>query len=351
VGQVTGVLGSDNGLAWNSYSVGLPTNITATGFAQHGTDIFVGGYGCGVYRSSDNGQTWVAKNSNGTIYLTFALLVRHDTIFQGTLGNFYRSTNNGDNWNTATIGLPTNPYVYGLGNVGGVLLAGVEGTIYTSRNGGNSWQAATVPSGRFTHFFTLDANTAIAGSDQGGLFRTTDRGATWTVVPVGTNTSTPGVSGFAKAANGLLFAASGNGIFISNDNAASWHPANKGFLRNVDETTQVGATAVAVLRDSVYASNGGGLGIWVRPLSEFVITGTKARLETPSLTVYPNPATSIFQISGQLAYAGQTISLMDMAGKVLRSYPATQTSLGLEGIKPGLYVVQVGKQHSRLVVE
>jgi uncharacterized delta-60 repeat protein len=72
---------------------------------------------------------------------------------------------------------------------------------------------------------------------------------------------------------------------------------------------------------------------------------------TKTFTLTPNPATHSVQLMGVIPANGQTITLLDVSGKVLRSYPSTQTSLSLEGISPGLYVVQVGQQRSRLVVE
>jgi hypothetical protein len=88
--------------------------------------------------------------------------------------------------------------------------------------------------------------------------------------------------------------------------------------------------------------------------SLFVVNRTPTAISqslSQTFALYPNPATHSVQLTGLEVANTQTIQLFDMAGKVLRSYPSTQTTLGLEGIRPGLYIVQIGQQRSRLVVE
>jgi hypothetical protein len=47
----------------------------------------------------------------------------------------------------------------------------------------------------------------------------------------------------------------------------------------------------------------------------------------------------------------QTIILLDMSGKLVRSYSSTQTTLNLSGVAQGIYQVQIGHERARLVVE
>jgi sugar lactone lactonase YvrE len=93
------------------------------------------------------------------------------------------------------------------------------------------------------------------------------------------------------------------------------------------------------------------IGSMVRLLLDPTVSTAPTLSPTKTFTLTPNPATHSVQLMGLVPASGQTITLLDISGRVLRSYPSTQTSLSLEGISPGLYVVQVGQQRSRLVVE
>ncbi|MEJ1930917.1 sialidase family protein [Nostoc sp. NIES-2111] len=346
VGAVTGLYGSTNGQDWLPYTTGLPGSPSTTCLVQKGTDLFWGSYGSGVYRSSDNGAHWVAKNGSGSIYTTYSLLVRHDTIFQGTLGNFYRSTNNGDSWNTASIGLPSNPYVYALGQVGTTLLAGVDGGIYRSSNG-NIWTVSGLNSGRINCFVTVNATTVLAGSEQGGLFRSSDKGATWTAVSCSDGIVNPATHSLANAADGTLFAATSNGLLFSKDNGLTMHPANLGLFRCTSETTNLAVDAVEVLGDTVYASNGGGGGIWQRPVAEFVVTGLRPALGIAPLHFFPNPLRSGEMLTVEVSEDVRpetSVELVDALGRSLRTVKVVpgSTRITTEGLAPGLYRLQVG---------
>lgn len=346
VGAVTGLYATNNGQEWVSASAGLPGSPSTTAVVAKGTDLFYGSYGGGVYRSSDNGAHWVAKNGSGSIYTTYSLLVRHDTIFQGTLGNMYRSTNNGDSWNTAAIGLPNNPYVYALGQVGTTLLAGVDGGIYRSGNG-NLWAVSGLNAGRINCFVTVDNSTVLAGSEQGGLFRSTDKGATWTAVTCSNGISNPATHSLAKAANGTLFAATSNGLLFSRDNGLTMHPANQGLYNVSGEATNVWVDAVEVLGDTVYASNGGGGGIWRRPVAEFVVTGLRATMGIAPLHLYPNPVRGgeLLTVEVPADVSPQvSVEIVDALGRSLCTVKAApgSTRISTEGLAPGLYRLRIG---------
>lgn len=65
--------------------------------------------------------------------------------------------------------------------------------------------------------------------------------------------------------------------------------------------------------------------------------------------LYPNPATGTVQCKYRIP--SESIHLMDLNGKVIRIYPAGHRILSLEDLRPGLYLVRIGQQYSRLAVE
>ena len=103
--------------------------------------VFAGLFEAGVYRSTDDGENWVATNSNIENITINALGVNptNDFVFAGTGNGVYRSTNNGDVWEN--IGLSTNNILSFAFNSNGEILAASFGNgVYFSSDNGQSWE-------------------------------------------------------------------------------------------------------------------------------------------------------------------------------------------------------------------
>ncbi|TGE23359.1 RCC1 domain-containing protein [Hymenobacter metallicola] len=68
-----------------------------------------------------------------------------------------------------------------------------------------------------------------------------------------------------------------------------------------------------------------------------------------TLQLLPNPATTAVQLLG--AAAGAEVQLLNPQGQVLRRFAAGTTTLELQELPAGLYLVRAGQQAARLVVE
>ena len=76
--------------------------------------VFVGTQGGGVFRSTDNAETWTGINNGLTATNVRALAISPvDHIFAGTFGGVFRSTDNGDHWIAVNNGLEF-PFVISL---------------------------------------------------------------------------------------------------------------------------------------------------------------------------------------------------------------------------------------------
>ena len=87
--------------------------------------IFVGTHRVGIFRSTDNGETWTGIN-NGLIATNVRALAIStvDHIFAGTFSGAFRSTDNGDSWVAVNNGLEF-PFVISLAiNADGHIFAG-----------------------------------------------------------------------------------------------------------------------------------------------------------------------------------------------------------------------------------
>ncbi|GAB1350789.1 hypothetical protein MASR1M107_30040 [Ignavibacteriales bacterium] len=240
-----GVLRStDDGTNWNGENTGL-TTLTARNFTTSGTDIFVVTLSGGIYRSA-NGPTWNwSLLQSGSFH---CLYTSGSTIIAGSVGGgIYISNNNGNTWTVSNTGL-TNLTVWALHGAGSAIYAGTLGGVFKSTDNGATWAAAN--SGILSldiRAFTSVGTTIFAGSIGGGIYRSTDAGASWTFVAGGS------VDAFALTCGTDIYAGATNngGISKSTDNGLTWTGDNSGLIN-----TSVTAFASSVTH--VFAGTFGG---------------------------------------------------------------------------------------------
>lgn len=81
----------------------------------------------------------------------------------------------------------------------------------------------------------IDSVTLLAGTDGSGIFKTVNKGVTWT--PISNSTlNTEVITGFLKAGNYVLLSAEANGIFISDNKGDTWGDFNDSNTLNVAGT-------------------------------------------------------------------------------------------------------------------
>ncbi|HEY3284652.1 MAG TPA: hypothetical protein VGN26_20460 [Armatimonadota bacterium] len=162
-------LSLDFGATWTALGGGLPSApctsvVVDRRSAQGSRTLYAGFFGKGVYRSTDDGRTWVEANQG----LGSAGNLRVCRVFvhlDGTLFALVTALRSGGQFTTSGVGL------------------------YRSTDGAKSWQLANgsqpllwpkdfTVSPRDSKVILLSACDAN-GKEQGGLYRTTDGGATW----------------------------------------------------------------------------------------------------------------------------------------------------------------------------
>ena len=86
------------------------------------------------------------------------------------------------------------------------------------------WVRTDVPGGADVRSLCVSGNSLLAGTADGGVYRSTDNGAHWTTA----NTGLTGISVYIFAVSGTnLFAANdGVGVSLSTDNGATWTATN-----------------------------------------------------------------------------------------------------------------------------
>jgi len=188
-----------------------------------GTKLFAGTH-MGAYVSSDTGKSWALVDSGLPPYPVASISIlrtvplgRSGHIFAGTVDGLFRSTDNGSSWTSIDSGL----------------------THYVSK-----WiqVVAVSDSNVFAGYLNLSNGGTI---QDGGIFRTTNTGASWAFA--GLNQAY--VNGFGVmfdtdgSAGKDVFAGTTSGVFMTPDDGVTWSPTNRGLTDTL--VTAIGVVPAA----------------------------------------------------------------------------------------------------------
>ncbi len=211
------------------------------------------GFGClvavllaGCSGSGGNGgakwtQTAVLPGGAGTG--SISILVDGANVLVGTDHGLALSSDDGATWKDSSMGLPpaagtgvTYSPVEALVSLSGVLLAGTDNGTSSSSDHAATWKNANtgLPDDVSPYAFFVTGTTVLVGTNtgstrpgmQGGIFRTTDLGGTWTPSSSGWPQGNGCVS-FATLVN-TLFSCFGAYVGHSTDNGQSWMTSGSG---------------------------------------------------------------------------------------------------------------------------
>lgn len=253
-GTGAGVFRSDSGgESWHAVNTGIVASDVRALVADPtapGT-VYAGCSGCGMFKSLDNGQSWNEINTGLTSRgILFGLAMdRANTIYAGSTtptNGVYATIDGGQTWESRSVGLPSDQGVHTIAldpNNRSTLYSGMFlGGVWKSTDSGASWKKASVglPADTGAQSLAIDStnsNVLYAGlggpfaGGPGGLFKSTNAGATWQQSSNGIPTPLGGVFAILihPADVNVLFAAvAGRGVFKSTDGGATWIARNTG---------------------------------------------------------------------------------------------------------------------------
>jgi photosystem II stability/assembly factor-like uncharacterized protein len=338
---------SSNQLSGQWIEVGLSTErIMSLAIGPNGY-IYAGTYSNGLYRSTDNGGTWVQVLGPSSVYEVFSIAFDlSGNVLAGTYAaGLYRSTNNGDSWtllssNTGPNNLPIDDIRavavaptgtifasdYGVmyrstdngstwseskyssgGSNGGfwaiasgssrVYISGSNDWFYHSTNDGSSWNWVGSSTGLTRAPLSLAVNSAgviIAGTSGGGVYRSADLGVNWSAI--NHNLPTSYINTVAVDSAGLIYAGTtSSGIYVSADTGAGWSEWNSG-LTNQD-IRAIAFDHLGNVYAGAYKTSGGG-GVWRS--TAFSTTGVANQINPVEFSLsqnYPNPFNPLTKIT------------------------------------------------------
>ena len=228
-----GVFRSTNlGEVWAAATHGFPPNIPVYDFAVQGNEIYAGTYGSGIFKSTDNGITWQAKNNGLRNFEIESFQVKNDAIFASTHEGIFKSTNGGDLWE---IVFPIK-LVYSMTQINGVLFGGIcscsGGGIVRSTDDGYTWEPVVngLINYNITALISLN-NTVYAGSGN-GVFRTTNYGDEWISMMSGLPENTS-VACFATKGDTLIIGTNESGAYYMKQQDSVFRPFGTGIPQGV----------------------------------------------------------------------------------------------------------------------
>jgi photosystem II stability/assembly factor-like uncharacterized protein len=233
---------SDNdGISWTklrqAYTLGV-----------NGNTVFAGGVSTGLSRSLDNGATFTDIDISmiPELYVPSSFLFEGSAIYVcGSSGLVFKSTDNGDTWSsinhaTANFG------AIKLAASGNKLYAGcykgqlwnpppTDGGIYYTQDDGVNWNCIGLK-GYSIYALIISGNRIIAGTMTEGIFISDDNGATW--VNSNNNLVRLGISTIAQCGSDLFVSCKSMHSYYSEnpllytlrsqDNTVSWEYADSG---------------------------------------------------------------------------------------------------------------------------
>jgi hypothetical protein len=225
--------------------------------------LFMGTNYQGLWKSTDQGATWVKINTGaggdlldqGRLWTLAIDPFNHNTLWTTSgygAGGPLRSIDGGVSWSLLSVGAPIqNNDVYSIAldpyTPGHLLLAyhyawttdGTNSGVSESTDGGATWINHQPPAGSNwgagnTVAFLNNSHTWLLGSQTGGIWRTVSSGASWTQV-LGDPITHGGVNSLVSA-GGALYLAHSTSVSKSSDNGVTWTDITSGLPDHTYET-------------------------------------------------------------------------------------------------------------------
>jgi photosystem II stability/assembly factor-like uncharacterized protein len=246
----------DNGASWVLINNGLGIDLEIRSIAVSGQNLVVGTYAY-IYVSANNGDTWVKKETGILNIKGINALATNESMIFANLHTkgIARSIDGGNNWTLSSTAL-VDKNVQCLFWSGNKLYAGTNQDGVFVSNNGETWSEANngIPVDyRSIRSIMISDNNLYACSYPGGVYKSIDNGATWTVINNGlTNISCRYL--FAKGSD--LFVSTDNGIHRLTDGGINWIQANTGIPIGYPNTFMVNGNTifVGVANNGIYKS-------------------------------------------------------------------------------------------------
>ncbi|HVB78742.1 MAG TPA: hypothetical protein VNE82_02195 [Candidatus Binataceae bacterium] len=188
-GPGMGVLRSDDdGRAWTSRSKGLPSDNNIVALAAHAAQpgtVYVDVAGHGIFRSMDGGARWKLMDRGPRerivrfIHTNMPGSMQTGWLFAATAKGVSRAMDCFCGWHSAgALGHAARAVAYDPSRPQDIYAA-TDDALFLSTNGGERWARINAPAPAVSALVVTPSGELYAGTGDGVLFRSADRGRTW----------------------------------------------------------------------------------------------------------------------------------------------------------------------------
>ncbi len=195
----------------------------------YGTPFWGGTYSVGVRKSMDGGNTWTSTG------LTWTVSQNRTNVAYVTTTQVLKSTNAGTTFNPLTASCAGSRYSIAVArtnpNVLYTLCASGAASVQKSVNAGATWTTVTAPGvSLYGYYDTVLAVSPINENDVYvagfNIMHTTNGGSTWSGVPVAGHVDNHAIT-FLPGSGSTLLVGNDGGLFRSTNSGATWTSLNK----------------------------------------------------------------------------------------------------------------------------
>ncbi len=179
-----------------------------------------------VFRSSNQGKNW--ETVKATNIYTYSFTIMNEFIYAGTMsdgGSLYRSSDQGKNWDIVNSGvLP--PHFYALANDGKNIYAGGTMGINCSSDNGEIWKDCSdvYVTGSHVTTIAIDEQYVYVGTKQRGMFQMLKQSGKWEEINKGLTLTD--IHKLAIDYENKIYAGTSGGLFFSKDKGKKWEIIN-----------------------------------------------------------------------------------------------------------------------------
>jgi photosystem II stability/assembly factor-like uncharacterized protein len=256
---------SNSGLSWRGTSRGL-TGYRVASIASDGTTMYAGTRReGGMFASTDGGASWTNADSGLTDPLVNCIAAAQDILLAGTDGGAFVSRNRARSWSkvlTIQSSSPANTVVLHANALDTLFFVGTEGLgVYRSTDRGTTWGTANLGLAVLSVRSLAVLDTSIYAGTPYGVYATGPNPVNWSARFDGV--TNPYIRSVVTDGANLFVGTSLGGVFRSTDRGQTWTGLNAGF--GMMEVVSVAAQSnllVAYTDSGIAVSAGGGTGIW-----------------------------------------------------------------------------------------
>lgn len=300
----------------------------------------------GVYKSTDNGTTWISISSNLPLEpaktIANKLFSFNSTIIAGVSGKgLFFSANNGDTWQEMNNGFDVTLFISCFTSLGSNIYVGTAKGIYVSPNNGKNWRITKdgFPSSlietTMKALHVVQDNIYVGTQD--GVLISSNNGTSWSLTP--TKIPSTDVLCMASKAKSLLVGTS-QGMYMTSNNGTTWESAGA-------EISFHPILSIVVKGDQVYTGTYAS-GYYSRNVFEIVsevsIENTPTH-QNPNTWCYPNPASDNITITTPPSMVNNTsrirYSVINQQGEEVMYVDSDNhsTALSTKNLSSGMYII------------